>query len=191
VLGIVSTLAGPLAAVYGIYTSSKAFSEWQRRQLATLRMERAEKILIAAYEAELAFERIRYPLVPAAETQRIRRESSEDETGSKWLSSVYIARITEEKTQHQALISLIPSAKAYFRKELEINIRDLASKFHYLYTISEELSYYDQPSDRHRDILKEMKTKTAENSSNFDVSVSELISKIEVYCNPALKLSEF
>lgn len=193
----IGTFAGVLAVIAGAKIGSNA---WRDQKRAERRLEMAEQIVTATYNARLALERIRavmmwgYELSRAEEKLKESKEFAKNTPGrQKRLITVqaFYNRIENYKAEELALDKCLPMSRAMFNVELEEAIRGLSHQFWFIYVdldfyIDDELEIDQEMSKKVRRVMYNIHTKDEPNE--MTERINSLIATIESQCIPALRL---
>lgn len=128
----IGTLFSSLAVIYAARKGVNTFSQWRRQKSEERRISAAEDILTLCYKLKRAFEHIRSPglLSPEIErTRQILRESGglTDETDEELFAmrvtaQATISRTLDHQAKFEALLDIMPIAKAIFGEDIESNL---------------------------------------------------------------------
>lgn len=203
VLQGVGSLAQAAAIFIAACLASNTYSSWRRQRLSERKIEQAERILTATYNARRALETIRNPLVArwemrvASENLRdhANRLKSFDEQDLKKLRlyQAYINRFNETLEQRRAIESCLPMARALFGEDLESAVEELHRQFH-LFSIALEENFED--SGRDPDFSRELRStlsssKSSRHPNEMNETILKLVEEIELKLLPVLRLNAF
>jgi hypothetical protein len=125
----IGTVAGSGAVLYAAYVGRQTFKGWKRQKIEERKIAVAEQILTLAYRLKRAFSGIRSPGMAGHESRacetKLREDGVIDEATPPGVVSLLITaqgtltRTTHFKPQFDALLDIMPVAKAIFGDDME------------------------------------------------------------------------
>lgn len=133
-LGI-GTCGGAIAVTYAARVGRTAFKDWRRQKIEEIKIDRAERIMSAIYEAETCLGYVRGPFIPAYELGRAEgllseagidvKSRSEAESSRLRVSQAILSRTNDHGDIWKELEACRPAAKALFGEHVEKALESL------------------------------------------------------------------
>ncbi|MRH93929.1 hypothetical protein [Agrobacterium tumefaciens] len=204
-LGVVlqgfGTILGALAVCYAGYVGSSTINKWRTQKLEERKIEEAEKIVVAAYNARRYLSYLRSPYIAPQELAEAERqlvtsgfELSNDPSQRKRLIStqVYYRRLEASHDKIMDLDARFPMARALFGDALEGALEKLGAQFNVLKAFVDSHAQFNPATD---DIEFGKKIQSAlvrgyptEDKDEIARTVDDQIKIIESLCLPVLRL---
>lgn len=197
----VGTILGAIAVCVAGYVGSSTVNKWRAQKLEERKIEEAEKIVVAAYNARRYLSYLRSPFIApheSAEAEHQLREFGYDLTDDparrKRLISaqVYYIRLEASSEKVMDLDARFPMARALFGDALEAALEKLGAQFNVVKSFVDVHAYYNPASDDvefgkkiHSAIVRGYPT---EHEDEIARTVDDQIKIIENLCLPVLRL---
>lgn len=127
-----ATLIGAGAVVYAAHKGSDTFKQWRRQKSEERRIDLAEQVLTLAYKLRRSIESIRSPMMLAGEIADVEAKlreqgllddhTAEGKKGNLTTAQATLYRVTSYKELWDALLDIMPVAKAVFGDEIEAQL---------------------------------------------------------------------
>jgi len=198
-----ATLVGAAAVLVAAKMGADTFGAWRRQNVAGRKIDQAERILTATYNARRGLRYVRRPMIlayelTAAET-KLKAEGeaydSQPEARQKRLvtAQAYFDRINGTREDREELSKCLPMARALFGPELEGAIEQLDQQY-WIIQVDAESYIDDDGSDP--DFTKKTRRgmydiKPPNNEVNeVTAAIDEAVKIIEDTCLPTLRLDQ-
>lgn len=155
VLHGVGAIAQAMAIFAAAWIASNTFNGWRKQKLSERRIEQAERILTATYNARRALGHVRNPLVTAHEIsaaqEYLERQDfwsglSSDRRGRLKIQQPYFDRLNDVRNERIAVDDCLAMARALFGNDVETALQTLNHQFQ-LVNIAIDM-YDDAVNDR-------------------------------------------
>jgi hypothetical protein len=196
------TVVGAGAVIIAAKIGADTFQTWTRQKLAERRIEQAERILTAAYNARRALSYVRGMMVWAHELHAAEEKLKEDQ---KWatltkdrqkrltMAQALFNRLNKTSDDQSALSQCLPMARALFGEGLEAVLEKLAQQF-WMVQVDVEAYVDDEGHDKNfsAKIRRGMYDIQPHNGevNEISTSIAEAVAEIEATCLPILRGTE-
>lgn len=198
-VGAGATVFTGIAVICAANKAADTFKSWKRQKIAERKMEQAERILGGAYKMEHALAFVRGRMLWAPELKK-----AEDALAAKGLltgaeaendrlinAQLYLDRINRFADQRDALIEIVPFAKALFGSELEDALVKLNHQFWLVQLFAEEKIDHDPSNpdtmDRTIKIQQGLGASPDDPANEITNNIREAVAVIEAHCLPVLR----
>lgn len=197
----IGTIAGVGAVVWAAIKGANTFDAWRTQKLTERKLEQAEQILVATYQARRGLEYVRGAMMwanelGAAEDQVKANDWWDAQTEAKQkrlvTAQAYYNRISCTKGEREALDQCLPMARALFGEELEQAIENLNRQF-WIVQVDVE-SYVDDEGGTDREFTRKIRrgmyaVKPPEGEVNeITEAMKAAVATIERICIPIVRL---
>lgn len=198
VLQGVGALAQAFAIGFAAWVASDTYKGWRKQKLSERRIEQAERILTAAYNARRALGYVRSPLMETHELSaaeaHLEKEVSwatVDATQKQRLVSAqgYYNRLNAVLEERRAVGECLPMARALFGEKVEQALELLNHQFH-MVRIAVDANRWDG-NDREfsRSLREDISSSSGSDRPNkMNVLIEEQVKQIEDALLPVLRL---
>lgn len=201
-IGVVLQGVGALAQAFAIgfaaWMASQTFNSWRKQKLSERRIEQAERILTAAYNARRALAYVRSPLMEAHElsTAEAHLETQEfwttvDANRKQRLISAqgYYNRLNAVFEERRAVEECLPMARALFGEKVEKALELLNRQFHMVRIAVESNSWDGNDREFARSLREDISSSSGSDRPNkMNVLIEGQVKQIEDALLPVLRL---
>lgn len=197
VLSGIGTVVGAVAVIVAAIYGSRTFDSWRAQNLASRRVEQAERILTAAYKARRALAAVRSPLMFAHELYAAEEflKKQEPPLGSHLSNKLieaqaYYNRLDKTLEDRRAVDECLPMARALFGQDVETALCTLNRQFHLVGIAAEAIVDLENDRDFEKSLRADLSSSGTTSAPNkMNGVIDEQIELIEDRCVPVLRLN--
>lgn len=191
--------ASALAAIFvivGMLAGRKAVRVWEERKKIERKMNHAERIMIAVYNARSALTRIRNPFSNAYEQniaiQNLKevfgKEDNKDFGAGQISGMTCINRWDSEKEFYDEIYDCIPIARAFFERDLYFALNDIVKLFNNVRFAAGSLVEQINDDAYYQDLRERIYGISFKDEANTDKGIDEQIAIVESILLPILRI---
>ncbi|MFV8557890.1 hypothetical protein ACNQ62_07430 [Sulfitobacter sp. SBS6] len=198
VLSGTGAVIGAVAVIVAAVLASNTFDGWRRQKLSERRIDQAERILTAAYNARRALGYVRSPLMEAHELRAAEEHlnakgfwSTVDADRKQRLISAqgHYNRLNAVLDERRAVEECLPMARALFGEQVEKALELLNRQFHLVSIAVDANSEDGNDPDFARTLREELSSSSGRDRPNrMNVLIEEQVKLIEDFLVPVLRL---
>lgn len=195
VLQGVGSFVGALAVAYAAVRASMTYDDWRKQKLAERKIEQAERILTAAYNARRALDVVRSPFMSARE---LHAAEAHLETQGGWATSsrkeelitaqAHFNRLNSVLNERRAVEECLPMARALFGERVEAALETLNRQFYLVSVAAKTLSSGENDREVERSMREDLSSVSLRDKPNkMNLLIQEQVKLIEDACLPVLR----
>jgi hypothetical protein len=198
VLQGVGALAQAIAIGLAALMASITFNGWRKQKLSERRIEQAERILTAAYNARRALGYVRSPLMEAHELSAAETHLEKEESWATVdakrkqrliLAQGYYNRLNAVLEERRAVEECLPMARALFGEKVEKALELLNRQFNVVRIAVDANSWDGNDREFSRSLREEISSSSGSNRPNeMNVLIEAQVKQIEDALLPVLRL---
>lgn len=194
----VGSLAQAFAIGFAAWIASNTFKGWRKQKLSERRIEQAERILTATYNARRALGYVRSPLMEAHELSAAEAhlekqaywETVDANRKQRLISAQgYYNRLNVVLEERRAVEECLPMARALFGEQVEKAMELLNRQFHMVRISVDSNSLDGNDREFTRSLREEISSSSgSERPNKMNVLIEEQVKQIEDTLLPVLRL---
>lgn len=192
------TLLGAVAVIWAARLASNTYEGWRKQKLAERRIDQAERILTATYQARRALNHVRSPMMWAHELHAAEEHLAKKDfwqtldtkrKTSLTSAQAYFNRINAVKDERLALDECLPMARALFGEEIEAALDELNHQFHVVGVAADMIADHDDDREFAQKLRSDLSSSSSPNRPNeMNEIIAAKVKLIENAMLPILRL---